>query len=130
MQRETCQLFSKSPPFAEGAATGCPGILNFSSFRPAVKSPCAGVGGSGATPVGKRFRASGVYSFVATKEVRCTVDLQALAAQEAQGGDPRLAEFCTVVGTEKITQLIEGALAVLEAPKAVALRHSTRMSLL
>ncbi|CAE8608797.1 unnamed protein product, partial [Polarella glacialis] len=80
--------------------------------------------------VTKRFRSGDVYGLVASSGVRTALQLQALAAAAASEGDQRMAEFCTSVGEVKLTELVQSAVAVLEAPRTLALRASSRMELL
>jgi hypothetical protein len=72
----------------------------------------------------KRFRGGDVFGLVAGP------DVQALAANHFASGDARLAEFCTSCGEDKLGELVRSAVAVLEAPKALALKTSSRMDLL
>ena len=62
--------------------------------------------------------------------MRTALDLQNLAAKTAGHGDSRLAEFCTAMGDAKLACLVQGAVSVLDAPKNLRLKESSRMELL
>jgi hypothetical protein len=83
-------------------------------------------------PAGKRIRAGDVYGMVAGagSRVRTALDLQALAEKAAGQGDFRLAEFCTAMGEDKLERLVHGAVSVVDAPRTLNLKQSSRMMLL
>ena len=79
----------------------------------------------------KRFRGGDVFGLVAGPDgVRTLLDVQALASAQFAAGDARLAEFCTSCGEDRLAELVRSAVAVMEAPRALALKMSSRMDLL
>jgi len=86
--------------------------------------------GTAAEPGSKRFRSGELFGLVKTKGIRTAMEVQSLACKLACDGDLRLAEFCTTVGNDKLTHMVQGAVSVLEAPKSLALKGSSRMELL
>ena len=89
-----------------------------------------GSSSGGDTEEVKRFRSGDVYALVAKEGLQTVLEIQNRASELASKGDESLAEFCTVVGQDKLDELVQSALAVTEAPKALALKSSTRMDLL
>ena len=83
-----------------------------------------------AVPVGGRFRARDVYDLVRNQGVRDAVEVQALACKQDVDGDARLAEFCTAMGEERLNELIQNALAVVQAPRTLTLKQSARVDLM
>lgn len=75
----------------------------------------------------KRFRGGDMYALVANKNVRTALDVQLMAHQDSLRGDTRLAQFCTSVGVDKLCELIGSAVAIVEAPRTLALKSSTRV---
>ena len=65
-----------------------------------------------------------------TAGVRSALEVQALAQRQADEGDSSLAEFCACCGEDELTALVRGAIAVIEAPRALAFKTSCRMDLL
>jgi hypothetical protein len=104
--------------------------------RKAPSSSAAAIGGGGDAvspavvhePV--RFRRGDVFRLVAKDGVRSVLEVQAMAAQRAMDGDESLAEFCTSCGEETVAEMVRSAVAILEAPKMLALKASSRMDLL
>ena len=78
----------------------------------------------------KRFRSGDVYALVAKEGLQTVLEIQNRASELASKGDETLAEFCTVVGQDKLDELVQSALAVTKATKALALKNSTRMEFL
>ena len=81
-------------------------------------------------PPAKRIRDGDMYSLVAVSGVKTALEMQGLAHARAAAGDSALAEFCTSRGVQKLQELIDAAVAVIEAPAAIALKAATRMDLL
>jgi hypothetical protein len=71
-----------------------------------------------------------VYTLVAEQGIRTSLDLQGLAHSLSAQGDHSLAQFCTMCGEKKLSELVESALAVIQAPQTLALRGSSRMDVL
>ena len=76
-----------------------------------------------------RFRPSDVFSFVKETGVRTVDQLRERAHVQAQEGDKRLAEFCTVHKEEDLVNYLAGAWAVHDAPqRATAARPVDRIT--
>lgn len=78
----------------------------------------------------KRFKRGDVFQLVVASGVRTALEVQAMAASKSDKGDARLAEFCTSCGEDKLAELVHSAVGVIEAPKMLAMKMSTRMDLL
>ena len=78
----------------------------------------------------KRFRAGDVFGLVRDGGVTSTLELQSRACASALQGDMRLAEFCVSMGEDRLTQLVHGATAVVEAPQRLLTGRATRMDML
>ncbi len=78
----------------------------------------------------KRVRAGDIYALVADSGVQTTLELLSLAHSRAAGGDAALAQFCTRVGPQRLSELLGNARAVTEAPRALAASAASRLDLL
>ena len=78
----------------------------------------------------KRFRAGDMYALVVAAGYTTALEVQDKAFDLASKGDCGLAEFCTIVGEEKLEDLVRSAVAITTAPKELALKGSSRMELL
>ena len=72
----------------------------------------------GQVPMLERFR------------LQTILEVQGLAEADAAKGDFSLAEFCTSVGEDRLSEILKSALAIRGAPRELKLRSSTRMDLL
>ena len=66
---------------------------------------------------GARFRPSDIFHFVQETGVRTVDELRDRAHVQAQEGDKRLAEFCTVHKEDDLVNYLAGAWAVHDAPQ-------------
>jgi len=106
------------------------GATHARAFAGRRRRPDASVPADGQEQPTKRFRSGDVYALVAEKGIRTSLELQALAQSLSAQGDSSLAQFCTTCGEKKLSDLVEAALAVIQAPQTLALRASSRMDLL
>ena len=84
----------------------------------------------GVEPEQKKVRAGDIIHIARASGVKTTLELQSLANTCLSRGDPRLAEFCTAVGEDKLGQILRAATAVMNAPRALARHTASRMDLL
>ena len=84
----------------------------------------------GAQEESKRFRRGDVFGLVSHGVVRSVLDIQVLASARAKDGDTKLAEFCTSCGEDQLEELVRSAVAVVDAPKTLALKTSSRLDIL
>ena len=64
-----------------------------------------------------RFRATDLFQLVRRANLRYVVDLRARAHEDAAGGSPGLAEFCTTHREEELQTYLDNAWAVHDAPQ-------------
>ncbi|CAJ1454062.1 unnamed protein product [Effrenium voratum] len=78
----------------------------------------------------KRFRSGDIFTLMEERNLQNVLDLQGLANSLAQQGNPRLAQFCTSMGEDRLGQLLNAARGVMEAPTRVAMRQHSRLDTL
>ncbi|CAK0845543.1 unnamed protein product, partial [Prorocentrum cordatum] len=78
----------------------------------------------------KSVRPGDAFTLVQEKGIRTVSELQGLAARAANEGDASLAQFCAAQVEEKLNDLVTSSVAILQAPRAIAMRAATRMDLL
>ncbi|CAJ1406203.1 unnamed protein product [Effrenium voratum] len=78
----------------------------------------------------KRFRSGDIFTLMEEHNLQNVLDLQGLANSLAQQGNPRLAQFCTSMGEDRLGQLLNAARGVMEAPTRVAMRQHSRLDTL